>query len=49
MLEPFFQAIDDFVAPMDLDRIGELGESLRKMKIEFSDSVIGQGKLAALI
>ena len=48
-LKPFFQAIDDFVAPLELDRIGELGESLRKMKISFSDSVIGQGKLAALM
>ncbi len=48
-LETFFRAIDDFVAPLELDRIGELGESLRKLKISFTDSVIGEGQLAALI
>ena len=48
-LEPFFRAIDNFVAPFELDRIGELGESLRKMKISFSESVIGRGKLAGLL
>ena len=48
-LGTFYEVIDEFVAPWELDRIGELGESLRKMKNSFSDSVIGEGKLAALI
>ncbi len=48
-LETFYRAIDDTIAPFELDRIGELGESLRKLKIGYSDAVIGQGKLAALI
>jgi len=48
-LGKFYEVIDEFVAPWELDRIGELGESLRKMKISFSDSVIGEGKLAAII
>jgi hypothetical protein len=48
-LKTFYEAIDEFVAPFELDRIGELGESLRQMKISFSDAMVGQGKLAALI
>lgn len=47
-LEAFFEAIDGLVAPLELDRIGELGESLRKMKIAFSDFVAGRGELDAL-
>ncbi len=48
-LGAFYEAIDEMVAPWELDRIGELGESLRKVKDGFSDSVIGEGALAALI
>ena len=44
-LEAFFEAIDGLVAPSELDRIGELGESLRKMKIAFSGFVAGRGEL----
>jgi histidine ammonia-lyase len=48
-LNGIYMAIDDIVAPFQLDRIAELGESLRQLKISFSDAAIGQGKLAALI
>jgi len=48
-LNELYGAIDDLVAPFELDKISQLGESLRKLKIGFSDAVIGQGKLAALI
>jgi hypothetical protein len=48
-LQAFTQAMDEMVAPFELERIGELGESLRRLKIAFSDAVIGQGALASLI
>ena len=48
-LGTFHEVIDGLVAPWEADRIAELGESLRRLKTGFSDSVIGEGKLAALI
>jgi len=48
-LEAFHRTVDAAVAPVELDRIGELGASLRALKISYSDAVIGQGELAALI
>lgn len=49
MLEAFHNSVDATVAPLELERIGELGESLRKLKTTYTDAVIGQGDLATLI
>ncbi len=48
-LKAFFEAIDGRVAPLELDRIGELGESVRMLKTGFSDHVSGRGEQAGLI
>lgn len=48
-LEAFYNAIDAAVAPLELERISELGTSLRSLKISYSDAVIGRGDLVALI
>ena len=45
----FFEAIDGLVAPLEQDRIGELGESVRGLKSGLSNHVSGCGELAALI
>ncbi len=48
-LAGFHEALDEMVAPWELDLIEELGVSLRKIKAGFSDAVVGRGELAALI
>ena len=48
-LKAFHEAVDAAVAPLELERIGGLGASLRGLKIGYSNAVIGQGELAALI
>ena len=48
-LAGFHGAVGAMVAPFDLERISELGDSLRQVKISFSDAVTGRGTLAEFL
>lgn len=48
-LKEFHKAIDEIVAPFELESIAELGESLRNVKGAMSDAILGRGRLAPLI
>ena len=48
-LRALHRAIDDAVGPFELEEIARLGQSLRQLKIAFSDAVISRGPFASLI
>lgn len=48
-LEKFHQTVDEMIAPLELDAIAELGESLRNVKGAMSDATAGRGRLAPLL
>jgi histidine ammonia-lyase len=48
-LKEFHTALDAAIPTIDLKNISQLGESLRRLKINYSNAVIGQGELATLI
>ena len=48
-LQAFASSLDNMVAPFELERIGELGDSLRRVKIACSEAVVGQGELAPFL
>lgn len=48
-LKGFHQCVHEMVAPLELDAIAELGESLRNVKGAMSDAAVGRGRLGPLL